>query len=270
MQIPNITLNSKYSMPNIGFGVWQIKNRDECINAVTAALDAGYRHIDTAQIYGNEQYVSEAIRRSNIPREELFITTKISIYNFLRIEKSFNGSLEKLGTEYVDLLLLHYPVTGVRHKAWADLEKVSQDGKARSIGVSNYTIRHLTHLLESASIKPAVNQVELHVFLQQPELLEFCRDQGIVVEAYSPLAHGQGMDDPVLLEIAKRHNKTPAQIMLRWCIEAGTVPLPKSVTPARIKENIDIFDFELTIEDTQKLQALERGLRTCWDPTRTP
>lgn len=270
MSVPEVTLNNSLLMPGIGFGVWQIKDREECISSVRTALEAGYRHIDTAQIYGNEQHVGEAVKTSGIDRKEIFITTKISIYNFLRVQKSFATSLDKLGTDYVDLLLLHYPVSKVRGKAWAKLEELNRAGKARSIGVSNYTIKHLTELLENCKIKPAVNQVELHVYLQQPELLAFCKEQGIVVEAYSPLAHGHGMDNPVLESIAKKYGKTPAQIMLRWCVEAGTVPLPKSATPKRIKENIDIFDFALTPEDMKKIEELEEGLRTCWDPTRTP
>jgi len=149
------------------------------------------------------------------------------------------------------------------------MEKIHAEGKAKSIGVSNYTIKHLQQLLKDCKIKPAVNQVELHVFLQQPELVEYCNKQGVVVEAYSPLAHGQGIDNPVLAEIAKKHGKTSAQVMLRWCLEIGTIPLPKSVTPERIKQNIEIFDFKLDQEDMTKIKSLEKGLRTCWDPTHT-
>ncbi|MDQ3123102.1 MAG: aldo/keto reductase [bacterium] len=270
MNIPQVTLNTGANMPHIGFGVWQIKNREDCIMAVKEAIAAGYRHIDTAQIYGNEAYVGEAVQESGITREDMFITTKISIHNFLRVEKSFNSSLERLGMEYVDLLLLHFPVTVLRNSAWQHLEKIHHEGKAKAIGVSNYTIRHLKQLMSNSVIKPAVNQVELHVYLQQPELLEFCEDNGIVVQAYSPLAHGKGMDNETLQMIADKHGKTPAQIMLRWCVEVGTVPLPKSSTSERINENIEIFDFELDIEDIQKLQQLDQDMHTCWDPTRTP
>lgn len=257
-------------MPQIGFGLWQIKDRKVCVDTVKTAVSAGYRHFDTAQVYGNEAFLAEGLRAAKLDRHDAFITTKIWGKNFIRVEKSLDESLAKLDTDYVDLLLLHYPVTGVRRLAWKKLEQAHRNGKASAIGVSNYTIRHLKQLLEHCAIKPAVNQVELHVFLQQPELLAFCEEHSIVVQAYSPLAHGQGLDDPVLAEVAKKHDKTSAQIMLRWCIEVGTVPLPKSVTPHRIKENISIFDFELDIKDMQKLQTLEKGLRTCWDPTRTP
>lgn len=257
-------------MPIIGFGTWQIKNQKECVASVTEALDAGYKHIDTAQIYGNEQYVGEAIAKSNIKREDLFITTKISIHNFLRVNKSFKDSLEKLGTEYVDLLLLHFPVIGARKKAWKDLEKIYENSQAKSIGVSNYTIKHLKDMEKYWKVVPAVNQVELHVYLQQPELLEYCLKKGIVVEAYSPLAHAHDFDNEVLMHIAKKHSKTTAQIMLRWCIEKGTVPLPKSANTSRINENIEIFDFKLDSQDMDKLKDLDEDLRTCWDPTKAP
>jgi diketogulonate reductase-like aldo/keto reductase len=270
MIIPKIPLNTGAEMPQIGFGVWQIKRHDECVAAVSEAFATGYRQVDTAQIYGNEAYVGEAVRESGLPRDEVFITTKISVHNFMRVEKSFDQSLTRLNMEYVDLLLLHYPVAGLRIKAWQSLEDIHLAGKAKAIGVSNYTVRHLKQLMSTCRVKPAVNQVELHVFLQQPELLAFCEENGIVVQAYSPLAHGEGMDNKVLVGIAAKHGKTPAQIMLRWCIEVGTVPLPKSATLQRIHENIDIFDFELDIEDLQKIQQLDCNLRTCWDPTRTP
>jgi diketogulonate reductase-like aldo/keto reductase len=270
MAVPEIKLSSRVRIPQVGFGLWQNKDKQECINSVHDALEAGYRHFDTAQIYGNEQYLGEALADAALPRESYFITTKIWLKNFIKVEKSVETSLKKLQLDYVDLLLLHYPVTGLRKGAWKKLEAVHKAGKARSIGVSNYTVRHLTQLLEYAEVKPAVNQVELHVFLQQPELLEFCKQHDIAVEAYSPLAHGQGMDDPILAEIAQKHGKSPAQIMLRWCVEAGTIPLPKSVTPERIKQNISIFDFELDARDMEQIAGLEKGLRTCWDPTHTP
>lgn len=270
MNVPSVELNNGLNMPQVGFGVWLIKDRQECVDSVVAAVKAGYRHIDTAQIYGNEQHVAEGLAAAGLSRQDAFITTKISIHNFARVDRSLETSLDKLGTDYVDLLLLHYPVTGLRGSAWKKLEAANRDGRARSIGVSNYTVRHLKQLLETCAIKPAVNQVELHVFLQQPELLAFCDDMGIAVEAYSPLAHGEGLDNPVLAKVAEKHGKTPAQIMLRWCIDVGTTPLPKSVTPKRIKENIDIFDFELDLDDMRELQGLDCDYRTCWDPTKTP
>lgn len=268
----NIKLNTGAQIPQVGFGTWKITDESECLNAVKTALQTGYRHFDTAQVYKNEEFVGEALKKSNIPRKDLFITTKIWTGNFLgsRVTKSFDVSLQKLGTDYVDLLLLHFPVPALRSGAWKKLEEIHKQGRAKAIGVSNYTIRHLEALLKTAKIVPAVNQVELHVFLQQPELVAYCKKHGIVTEAYSPLAHGHGLNNTMLREIAKKHSKTPAQIMLRWCIEVGTVPLPKSVTPSRIAENADIFDFSLDKADMQKLATLEQNLRTCWDPTHIP
>jgi len=176
--------------------------------------------------------------------------------------------LEKLQTDYVDLLLLHFPVSKLRNKAWTKLEELNRSGKAKSIGVSNYTIRHLQKLLAECDIVPAVNQVELHVFLQQPELLKYCRDKGIIVEAYSPLVHGHRMDDLTLLRIAAKHKKTAAQIMLRWCVEQDLVVLPKSSNPDRLKQNIDIFDFKLDGGDMAGIAKLNDNYRTSWDPTR--
>jgi diketogulonate reductase-like aldo/keto reductase len=270
MAIPRIQLPDKSYMPGIGFGLWQIKDKLDCIESVHDALEAGYRHFDTAQIYGNEQYLGEALEIAGLPRQRLFITTKISIRNFIKVESSFETSLKKLKVDYVNLLLLHYPLTGLRKGAWKKLESIKRQGGARNIGVSNYTIRHLEQMQSYAHELPAVNQVELHVFLQQPELLEYCRKHNIIVQAYSPLAHGVNMDDPVLAGVAKKHDKTPAQIMLRWCVEQGTVPLPKSVHRDRILENIAIFDFEFDQTDLRQLAGLNRDLRTCWDPTKTP
>lgn len=272
MPIPLITMNNQKTIPQIGLGLWQVKDAATCIAAVTAGLEAGYRHFDSAQAYGNEAYLGRAIRESGYAREDVFVTTKIAVQNFGRKHavKSFDQSLKALQFEYVDLLLLHFPVTLLRQKSWQALEEIHAAGKARSIGVSNYTIKHLEELLRDAKVKPAVNQVELHVFLQQPELVAYCNEQGIAVEAYSPLAHGHGTDNPLLAEIATKHGKTPTQIMLRWCIEVGAIPLPKSTHTERIAENIAIFDFALDAEDMTKLASLNQNLRTCWDPTHIP
>ncbi len=267
-----LDLKNHQKIPQIGLGLWQVKDEAEFKAAFTSAIAAGYRHFDTAQIYGNEPMLGRAWKSSNLKREDLFITTKISVENFgsKRTIKSFDKSLENLQTEYVDLLLLHFPVSLLRKSSWLALEQIQKLGKARSIGVSNYTIRHLEELKKYANIIPAVNQVELHVFLQQPELIDYCRDNGIVVEAYSPLAHAKDMDEAIISDIANKHGKTYAQIMLRWCIERGLVVLPKSVTPSRINENIDIFDFALDDDDMQKLTSLDRDMRTCWNPTLVP
>jgi diketogulonate reductase-like aldo/keto reductase len=264
-----IKLSTGRLMPPIGYGMWLIQDQQEAMQGVKNALDVGYRQIDTAQYYGNEQYIGEALEQSAISRSSLFITTKIKNenQNWDLLIPSFDESLKKLHTDYADLLLLHFPVTELRRPAWRLMERLYNEGRARSIGVSNYTIRHLEELLRECDTPPAVNQVELHVYLQQPELVEFCKRHDILVEAYSPLAHGEGLDNPVLAEVAKKHHKSPAQIMLRWCIEAGTVPLPKSVRPDRIKSNFDVFDFSLDHDDMAKLHRLNSGLRTCWDPT---
>lgn len=273
MDIPSLPLNdTTLRIPQIGLGLWQVTDPKEFQEAFGAAVAAGYRHFDSAQIYHNEQLLGEAWRASGIAREELFLTTKIHIANFgaKKTSKSFEKSLEKLQTEYVDLLLLHFPVTIARKKAWLELEKIKVAGKAKAIGVSNYTIRHLEEMKSYANEMPAVNQVELHVFLQQPELVDYCQKHDIIIEAYSPLAHGKGMDDPTLDEIAKKHGKSVAQIMLRWCLQSGFVVLPKSVTPERIESNIDIFNFELDKDDLVRIYTLNRNLRTCWDPTYIP
>jgi len=264
-----IKLNTATTIPAVGFGLWQLKNQAVCQAAIKTALDAGYRHFDTAQIYGNEAFLGEVLAGSSIPRSEVFITTKIWNGNqdWDDLLPSFEESLKKLQTDYVDLLLLHFPVTELRRPAWRKMEEIHRSGRARAIGVSNYTIRHLEELLSENTIVPAVNQVELHVYLQQPELVKFCQSHNIVVEAYSPLAHGEGLDNPVLAEIARKHGKTPAQIMIRWCLEAGAVPLPRSKTPERIRSNFDVFDFSLDAGDQQQLSALDQNLRTSWDPT---
>jgi diketogulonate reductase-like aldo/keto reductase len=267
-----IKLTSGTTIPPVGFGLWLNKNREICISSVQAALAAGYRHFDTAQVYSNEIFIGWALANSGIPRSDLFITTKIWNDNqwWDDLIPSFDESLQRLETDYVDLLLLHFPVTETRRPAWRLMEKLYNDGRAKAIGVSNYTVAHLEELLKESSIKPAINQVELHVFLQQPQLVKYCQDHDIVVQAYSPLAHGEGLANPILVEIAKKHSKTVPQVMIRWCLQIGTVPLPKSVTPERIVENIDVFDFELDTDDMRKFQSLESNLRTAWDPTHTP
>lgn len=272
MIVPRIALTSGTSIPQIGLGTWLNKGEEECREAVTSAVQAGYRHFDTAQIYENEQFVGSALAESKLPREELFITTKIWNDNLWweGFDESFEESLRKLQTDYVDLLLIHFPVTEERRPAWHKMEEKNKAGKAKAIGVSNYTIRHLEELLRESTIKPTVNQVELHVFLQQPELVQYCKDNDIVVEAYSPLAHGYGLDNSVIAAIAKKHNKTPAQILIRWCIEVGAVPLPKSTHPDRIRQNFEVFDFAFDAADLEQIKTLDRGFRTCWDPTHTP
>jgi diketogulonate reductase-like aldo/keto reductase len=272
MGVPDLKLNNGKTIPQVALGLWKNTDEQECKTAVKVALKSGYRHFDCAQVYRNEQFLGAAIKEADIKRTDVFITTKINVVNFgyERLLNSYDESLQKLQIDYVDLLLLHFPVTGLRGKSWKALEKIYADKRAKSIGVSNYTIRHLEKLLSECQIKPAVNQVELHVFLQQPELVKFCQDNDILIEAYSPLAHGQGNDDLVLKKIAEKHRKTPQQIMLRWLVEQDFVVLPKSVHEERIKENIDIFDFKLDKDDLAKIKDLDKNLRTCWDPTHVP
>ncbi len=276
MSIPNISLSSGTKIPGVGFGLWKVDEEVEFRQVIKWALQAGFRHFDTAQAYGNEQWLgaelAAALAAGEVKRDELFVTTKIAVEHFgsKHTLKSFDQSYQKLQLDYVDLVLLHFPVSLLRDKSWHALEEIQASGRAKAIGVSNYTVRHLEHLLQIASVKPAVNQVELHVFLQQPELVEYCRTQDIVVEAYSPLAHGQGLDNQVLTDIAAKYGKTPTQVMLRWCVEQGTVPLPKSVHQDRIAQNIDIFDFAFDADDRVALKALDADMRTCWNPTRVP
>lgn len=270
MEVPSLTMNDGHNIPQIALGLWQVRDETEFNTAFDAAVAAGYRHFDSAQYYQNEQFLGASIKRAGLAREDVFITTKIANDNFGydRAKQTFEESLTKLQTDYVDLLLLHFPVTGVRQESWEALEELQADGKVTSIGVSNYTVKHLEEMQAYAKVTPAVNQVELHVYLQQPELVKYCEDHGILVEAYSPLAHAKlGADDLVLTAIASKHGKTYAQVMLRFLLQLGTVILPKSVTPSRIQENMEVFDFELDADDMAQLRTLDGNQRTAWDPT---
>lgn len=272
MSVPTIELSDGRQIPQVGFGLWQVKDKAQFDGAVDAAIAAGYTHFDTAQAYGNEQYLGEAFKRLNLERGKLWVTTKIAVQHFgyTHVHRSFEESLKNLQMDYVDLLLLHFPVSVLRKKSWTALEEIKAAGKAKSIGVSNFTIKHLEAMKSYAKEMPAVNQVELHLFLQQPELLDYCERHHIAVEAYSPLAHAHAMDDPTINELAENYQRSYAQIMLRWCIQKGLIVLPKSVTPSRVQENIALFDFELSKEDMKRLENLDRNLRTCWDPTHIP
>lgn len=272
MNVPAIKLGDGNSIPQVGLGLWQSKDHSQFDIAFDAGIAAGYRHFDSAQAYENEQYLGEAWKRSGLKREELFLTTKIAVQHFghRRARSSFEESLKKLQTDYVDLLLLHFPVTILRKKSWQAVEEIQAAGGAKTIGVSNYMIRHLEEMKDYAKVLPVVNQVELHVFLQQPELVKYCRDNGIQIEAYSPLAHGKAMDNEVVSSIARKHRKSYAQIMLRWLLEQDFVVIPKSVTPSRIQENIDIFDFQLDKDDLAALAEQDQDLRTCWSPVHVP
>jgi len=296
---PALTIESKVSLddgrliPQLGLGVWQTRAGATCEAAVLAALEAGYRHIDTASMYGNEESVGAAIRKSGIPREQIFVTTKLWNSDHGNPERALETSLHKLKMDYVDLYLNHYPVRQ-RIQSWHALELLRERGKARSIGVSNFTVRHLTELLRETKCIPAVNQVEFHPYLYQRELLDFCGARGIVVEAYSPLTQGHRMKDSKLVAIAKKYatvaspsgqrkkfpflssvsrsadNKSTAQILIRWAIQHHLVVIPKSANVSRIRENADVFDFEITDEDMRTLDGFNENLRTCWDPSNAP
>jgi diketogulonate reductase-like aldo/keto reductase len=264
-----VKLRNAVEMPVLGLGVWQSAPGEETRRAVAEALAAGYRHVDTARAYRNEADVGAAIRESGVPRREVFVTTKLwnADHGYDKGLRAIDASLEALGMEQVDLYLVHWPVEGLRRDTWRALEKVLGDGRARAIGVSNYTARHLDELLGHARVPPAVNQVEFNPFLFQKELLEHCRRNGIQLEAYAPLVRAHKMEHPILRRTARKHEKTPAQVLLRWGLQHDLVVIPKSVRPERIRENADLFGFALDDEDMAALDALDERYRTSWDPT---
>ncbi|MFF7144448.1 MULTISPECIES: aldo/keto reductase [Streptomyces] len=269
-KVPPIILNNGVEMPQLGFGVWQVPDA-EAERAVATALEAGYRSIDTAAIYGNEEGVGRAVSASGIARQDLFITTKLwnSDQGYDSTMRAFDASLEKLGLEYVDLYLIHWPVPsrGDFVETYQAFEKIYADGRAKAIGVSNFLPEHLETLIAQTSVIPAVNQIELHPHLQQLAAREFHAEQGITTEAWSPLGQGKGLlEVPAIVAIGQKHNRTPAQIVLRWHIQLGTIVIPKSVTPSRIKENIEVFDFSLDTEDMAAISALNEDRRIGPDP----
>ncbi|MEV7132431.1 aldo/keto reductase [Arthrobacter sp. NPDC093128] len=263
--IPTVTLNNGVEMPQLGFGVFQVPD-DETTAAVTAALAAGYRSIDTAAIYANEEGTGRALAESGIPREELFITSKLWIEDlgYEPTFAAFEASLDKLGLEYLDLYLIHWPAPEFDKYAdsWLALEKLHADGRVRAIGVSNFLPEHVQRLVDLGGTVPAVNQVELHPALQQRDVAVFNGAHGIATEAWSPLAQGAVLDDPAVVDIAARHGRTPAQVVLRWHLQQGRVVIPKSVTPSRIRENLDVFGFTLSAGELAAVDALERDGRT--------
>ena len=264
MSVPNIELNDGHSIPQLGFGVFQIDPGDTA-PAVTHALEVGYRHIDTAEMYGNERGVGEGIRASGLDRGELYVTSKLN-NGFHRPDdarRAFDRTLNELGFEYVDLFLIHWPLPmlyeGDFVTTWKTLEEFRQDGRARSIGVSNFQVEHLERLAAETDAVPAVNQIELHPYLLNHEVRAYDEEHGIATEAWSPIAKSQVLDDPVVTEIADRVGRTPAQVVLRWHIQRGNIVFPKSVTPERIRENFEIFDFELEPADIERITGLDRG-----------
>jgi 2,5-diketo-D-gluconate reductase A len=271
--VPMITLHSGVTIPQLGFGVFQIPAHDTA-TAVDTALTAGYRHIDTAQMYGNEWEVGEGIARSGVPRAEVFITTKLDNdrHGYENAISALEESLRRLGTDYVDLYLIHWPRPQLNRyvETWQAFEKLAANGRARSIGVSNFRPADLGALAANTGTVPDVNQVELHPAFQRADLRQYHREHGIATEAWSPIAQGEVLDDPVLIRLAQQHGKSPAQVALRWHIQLGNIVFPKSATPARIKENIDIFDFALSDGDMAAIAAMDRGHRTGPDPDTFP
>ncbi len=264
-----VTLNNGVAMPRLGLGVYQTRSGRETRGAVLAALELGYRLVDTAAVYGNESDVGVALRESGLERGEVFVTTKLwnSDQGYQRALRAFDKSLRALGLDVVDLYLVHWPVPNVRLQSWLALERILLEGRTRAIGVSNFTIPHLRELLEVSEVAPAVNQVEVHPFLPQTELVAFCHGRGVQVEAYSPLARAKRMDHPALRRIAHAHGKSPAQVLIRWSLQRGLVVIPKSSRRERIAENANVFDFALEPAEMEALDGLDEDLHTDWDPT---
>ena len=264
MSVPSIELNDGNRIPQLGFGVFQI-DPDETVEAVTTALEIGYRHIDTAEMYGNEAEVGEAIRASRLDRSEVFVTSKLNndAHRPDDARAAFEETLSELGFDHVDLFLIHWPLPtlydGDYVGTWKTLEELKDDGRARSIGVSNFESEHLERLAAEADVVPAVNQIELHPYFQNREVEAYGRDHGIATEGWAPIAQGKVLDDPVIVEVAEKLGRTPAQVVLRWHVQHGRIVFPKSVTPERIRENFELFDFELEPGDSEAIDALDRN-----------
>lgn len=267
-----IKLNNGVQMPIFGLGTYLTRRGKEAKESVLYALEIGYRHIDTASMYGNEKDIGEAIRENGIPRGEIFVTTKLwnSDHGYKKAISACEESLKKLGISYVDLYLIHWPVENLRIESWRALEKLLEDGKCRAIGVSNYMIWHLEELMKNSSVIPVVNQVEFSPYLYLKDLLEFCRLNNIQLESYSPLTKGEKLNDPKLAKIASKYSKTPAQILIRWALEHKVVVIPKSSDKKRVLENSQVFDFEILPEDMELLDSFNENLHTSWDPSKAP
>ena len=269
MSVPDISLNDGNTIPQLGFGVYQIKSQD-AVEAITKALEVGYRHIDTAEMYGNEKEVGEAVRASGLDRSDVFVTSKLN-NGFHRpddAKKAFDKTLADLGFDYVDLFLIHWPLPtqygGDFVSTWQTLEGFQKDGRSKSIGVSNFQIAHLKRLAKETDTVPAVNQIEVHPYFVNDAVRRYAQEHNIATEGWSPIAQGEVLDDPTITQIAEKVGKTPAQIVLRWHVQRGDIVFPKSVTPARIEENFHIFDFDLDSADLDKITALDKG-----EPGRT-
>ena len=263
-QVPNITLNDGNTIPQLGFGVFQIKPEDTA-DAVKTALDIGYRHIDTAEMYGNEKEVGEGIRASGIPRNEIFVTSKLnnSFHEPDAARKAFDTTLSDLGFDYIDLFLIHWPLPtqygGDYVSTWNTMIEFAKSGRSKSVGVSNFQVEHLERLAKETELVPAVNQIEVHPYLANDIVRKYGRDHGIATEAWSPIAQGKVLDDPVITDLAAEVSKSPAQVVLRWHIQRGDIIFPKSVTPKRVQENFALFDFELDSDAVATIDALDKG-----------
>lgn len=266
-----VRLNTGREMPVLGLGVWQVRG-PTAERAVRSALEAGYRLVDTAKLYGNEAEVGQAIRKSGLDREELFVTTKLwnDDHGRARAPRAFAESLDRLGLDYVDLYLIHWPGSTERVETWRALTELAGEGRCRSFGVRNFTIAHLEELARETSVVPAVNQVEQHPMLYQRPLDDYCAGHGIVVESYSPLARGAAFRDPTLVAVARAHERSVPQVMLRWGLQHEFVVIPKSVHAERIRENADVFGFSLSPEEMARIDALGDQSRVAWDPTAVP
>ncbi len=262
-----LTLNNGVKVPRLGFGTYQITPGEETQECVEYALKCGYRHIDTAAYYENEASVGEAIRNSGVSRGEVFVTTKLKNSDHADPLKAFDVSYSKLDLDYVDLYLIHWPVPGLRVNSWKVLEEIYDSGRVKAIGVSNFTVKHLDELIAQTNIIPAVNQVEFSPYLYQKDLLDYCVEKGIQLEAYCPLTRAQKLSDPILVKIAQAYGKSPAQILIRWSLQHDLVVLPKSSRFVKIKENSEVFDFELSVDDMCLLDLMNEDLHTTWDPS---
>ncbi|MFC1402097.1 MULTISPECIES: aldo/keto reductase [Streptacidiphilus] len=267
--VPTVALNNGTTIPQLGFGVYQIKPADT-VAATLAALEVGYRHIDTAQMYGNEKEVGRAVRDSGLPRADVFVTSKLNngFHAHDDALKAFDRSLDDLGFDYLDLFLIHWPLPAVGDfvETWRAMEEIYRSGRAKAVGVSNFQPHHLRRLLDETEVVPAVNQVEVHPYLTQDAVRAFDTEHGIATEAWSPIAQGKVLDDPVITRIAQRLGRTPAQVTLRWHLQRGDIVFPKSVTRSRVEENFALFDFELTPDDMAAVSGLNRDERTGPDP----
>lgn len=262
-------LNNGIKIPKFGLGTFLNDNGRQAIDSILYALEIGYRHVDTATMYENEKEIGEAVHESGLPREEIFVTTKLwnSDHGYDNTIKAFQRSLERLGLDYIDLYLIHWPVENLRLESWRALEKLYNDGLCRSIGISNYMERHLEELLNNSSVIPAVNQVEFSPFLYLKGLQDYCESKGIALESYSPLTKGYKLKDSNLIDIARSYDKSTSQILIRWCLQKGVIVIPKSSQMEHIKENANVFDFNISETDMIALDKLNENYHSTWDPT---